>query len=440
MRAVILNHSTAAVHLGGAERSLIGFVQAWRAADPAFEPFFVTKAPTGLFVAELERRGWAYDAIPFEGWATPDGQRSPRAERRDVAATARIIEVLRRLRPDVVITNTVVAPFAAFAAKALDLPHVWFVREYGDLDHGLVFHSGRAATFADVGLLSELVVANSTALRDHLEANGVPPEKLLVSYPPLDAAAIQGSVRDAAPVAPFRASAALHVAMIGRLAPGKGQWRVIEALGMLAGRRVPVEVCFVGGGVDDDYRRSLQERGGALGIGDAVHFAGEQQNPWPVASAADVCVTASTLEAFGRTTLEYMLLGRAVVATRGGGSAELVEHGVTGLLVDPDDPGALADALARYAADPELAGRHGAAGAARAESLVARHDVPATIAAIRAAAEASGYRLPHAAESWLTLPERLAGHAEARPIRSALRLIVTAARRRLRSTRRDGSA
>jgi glycosyltransferase involved in cell wall biosynthesis len=432
VRAVILNHSTAAVHLGGAERSLLRFVEQWMAADPAFEPYFVTKAPTGLFVAELENRGWSFEAVAFEGWATPTSERSPRAERRDVAATIQIIDILRLIRPDVVITNTIVAPFAAFAAKALDLPHVWFVREYGDLDHGLVFRSGRAATLADVGLLSELVVANSQAVRDHLESHGVPSEKLRVVYPSVDATAVQGAAAEAPPVAPFVRSDALRIAMIGRLAPGKGQARVIEAVGVLERRGIPAEVCFVGGGVDDDYRDDLRRRTDQLGIGHAVRFVGEQRNPWPFARAADVCVTASTIEAFGRTTLEYMLLGRAVVATRGGGSTELVDDGVTGRLVDADDPEGFADAFAGYAADPGLARRHGSAGIARAETLAASHGPLDTFAAIRDAAAASRYRLPHAAVTWLELPERLAEESDARPVRAALRVLRRAALRRLR--------
>ncbi|MDF2991608.1 MAG: glycosyl transferase group 1, partial [Microbacterium sp.] len=65
------NHSTAPVNLGGAERSLIRFVEDWQAQDPAMTPTFITKAPRGKFIDALDERGWSYDALRFRGWALP---------------------------------------------------------------------------------------------------------------------------------------------------------------------------------------------------------------------------------------------------------------------------------------------------------------------------------------------------------------------------------
>jgi glycosyltransferase involved in cell wall biosynthesis len=83
---------------------------------------------------------------------------------------------------------------------------------------------------------------------------------------------------------------------------------------------------------------------------------------------ADVVVQPSRWEGFGLGVLEAMLCERPVVATRVSSLPELVADGETGLLVAPDDPGALREALARLLGDPAQRERMGAAGLARARA------------------------------------------------------------------------
>jgi glycosyltransferase involved in cell wall biosynthesis len=404
-----VNHSTAPVSLGGAERSLLALVEHWYAADDDFEAFFITKHPRGQFTAALDARGWAYESIRFRGWAGPRAdppvQELAYFARQDYAAVLRCIRLMEGRRPDLVVTNTLVAPWGAFAAKVLDIPHAWMVREYGDLDHGLVFTSGRDATLADIGLLSDVVFTNSEGLRDHL-APHIPAEKLAVVYPQIDVDAVVEAAQERPRHAPFPGGhdGELLVTCVGRLLPGKGQWLVIDALAELVARGVPARLCLVGSAVEAEYRQSLADRATALGVGDRVTFAGEQQNPFPFVAAADVCVTASDIEAFGRTTAEYLALGKPVVAFRNGGSLELVVDGVTGMLVDPE-AAAIATALAAYAGDADLRARHGGTGHRHVRDLLARHDHGAALERLRAVAAAgSGYRLPAIARHWFAIP------------------------------------
>jgi glycosyltransferase involved in cell wall biosynthesis len=78
-------------------------------------------------------------------------------------------------------------------------------------------------------------------------------------------------------------------------------------------------------------------------------------------------VLPSLYEGFPLAIQEAMAAGRAVIASAVGGVPEAVRDGVTGLLVPPSDPAALADAIRRLLADPALAQRMGAAGRVRAE-------------------------------------------------------------------------
>jgi glycosyltransferase involved in cell wall biosynthesis len=93
-----------------------------------------------------------------------------------------------------------------------------------------------------------------------------------------------------------------------------------------------------------------------------VVFTGRRDDVPAVTAALDVAVLPSYREAQGLVILEAMALSRPVVATRVGGIPEMIEDGVSGLLVPPHDPGALADAVVRLLTDHPLADRIGRAG------------------------------------------------------------------------------
>lgn len=435
MLVCFANHSSAPVSLGGAERSLLRFVEDWQAKDPTLEPMFVTKAPRGTFIQALEDRGYDYTAFRYRGWAIPSPQPAPAAERAafatvDYAAVSAMIRLFEKRRPDLVVTNTLVAPWAAFAAAVLGIPQAWFVREFGDLDHGLNFQIGRAATLSDIGLFSGAVITNSEAMRTHL-AQYMDPFRISVAYPVVDTARLLAE-RDAAPaVEPFpQSTPGLRVTVVGRVEETKGQHRVIDALGELKRRGVTASVCFVGGWKHPGEDLRLLDRARALDVADRVVFAGEQPSPAPFIRAADVCVTPSTIEAFGRTTAEYMALSKAVVASREGGSAELVQPGVTGQVFDADDTAALADALAIYAADPSLAVAHGDAAPARLRSVLDEaHSNAAAIERLTGLIGTEGYRLPDMARYWFELPSAYAS-VGATSARAAVGLLVSRVRSR----------
>ena len=92
-----------------------------------------------------------------------------------------------------------------------------------------------------------------------------------------------------------------------------------------------------------------------LGIGHRVVFTGRRDDVPAVTAALDVAVLPSYREAQGLSILEAMALGRPVVASNVGGIPEVIQDGVTGLLVPPHDPAALAAAIVRLLTDHPLA-------------------------------------------------------------------------------------
>lgn len=97
-----------------------------------------------------------------------------------------------------------------------------------------------------------------------------------------------------------------------------------------------------------------------------MHFVGYQANPQPYYALMDVFALASASEAFGLVLVEAMFAGLPVVATRVGGIPTVVAEGETGLLVDPGDPLALANALLKLERSRSLRHDMGAKGRIRA--------------------------------------------------------------------------
>lgn len=111
-------------------------------------------------------------------------------------------------------------------------------------------------------------------------------------------------------------------------------------------------------------RPALAAQISAAGLTDRVHLLGRVAPEMVVErlQAARVAVYPSRRESFGVATLEAQAVGLPVIATRVGGLAEVMEDGVTGWLVDPDDPAGLAEVLARVLADPAGGRAMGACG------------------------------------------------------------------------------
>lgn len=169
------------------------------------------------------------------------------------------------------------------------------------------------------------------------------------------------------------------VVHVGRLTPWKGQDVLLRALPSLLERVPGVRVVLVGSATDAvgrDFEAELRSLVVELGVADRVEFAGPRRDIPEVFAVAEVAVHSSTQpEPFGRVIVEAMAAGRPVVAAKDGGVPEIIDDGVTGLLVPPGQPEALAAAVGRLLADPAAAAAMGerAGRAARDRFGLAAH-------------------------------------------------------------------
>jgi glycosyltransferase involved in cell wall biosynthesis len=174
--------------------------------------------------------------------------------------------------------------------------------------------------------------------------------------------------RDAAPTA---RNGVTHIGLVGRISPFKGQHIFLEAASAVRERFPNVKFQIIGGALfaEDDYEARIRDMADSPGLKGAVEFTGFRADVPELISKLDILVHASTTgEPFGQVVVEGMAAGKPVVATRGGGVPEILEDGVSGLLVPMSDAPALAHAVCRLIQNPGAAEHMGRNGQERAMS------------------------------------------------------------------------
>ena len=169
---------------------------------------------------------------------------------------------------------------------------------------------------------------------------------------------------------------ALVVGSIARLSEQKGHRYLLDAAARVLAVRPEVRFLVVG---DGDQWEALQAQARALGIAERSVFAGHRRDVPAMLGVCDVFCISSTYEGTPLTLFEAMAAGSAIVSTAVDGCREVLDDGVTGLLVAPRDADALAAGLLRALDDPALRARLGAA--ARAAS--AAYDISRTVERIQ---------------------------------------------------------
>jgi glycosyltransferase involved in cell wall biosynthesis len=154
----------------------------------------------------------------------------------------------------------------------------------------------------------------------------------------------------------------LRVLAVGRVVAKKGFDVLVDACAQLRDRGIPFEAAIVG--QEDRHSDAVRERIARHGLGDRVLLPGpmdQEQLLGEYRRASALCMPCRLLEddrdGIPNVLVEAMAAGTPVIATAVSGIPELVAHDVNGVLVEPEDPDALADALLRLHGDPALRAR-----------------------------------------------------------------------------------
>lgn len=283
---------------------------------------------------------------------------------KDLRAFWRLVLLLRRLKPAVVHSRNWATFDAVLAARIARTPAV----VHGEHGRDITDPNGenprrRRIRRACAPLVDRFVVVSRDLQRWLVEDVRLPARKVITIQNGVDVSRFGiGSSAEARQRLGISGDR-LVIGTVGRLDPVKDQAGLIEAFSRLRGKHSEALLVIVG---DGPCRERLAELTARLGLQDRVLLLGERRDIPEILMALDVFVLPSVAEGMSNTVLEAMASGLPVVATRVGGSPELVEEGLTGRLVAPLDPTALAGAIDGYLEDTHLRVLHGKASRQRA--------------------------------------------------------------------------
>jgi len=243
------------------------------------------------------------------------------------------------------------------AASFLGKPHVWFIREFGELDHKLKFHLPFQTILKIIRDSSNLILTNSNAVKNTLFGK-VSSENILTLYPHID---IPSSTINKDENSYFTRIEATKLIIFGSVMESKGQKDAFLAVKELIQRRLDVEL-IVMGYTEPVYLEQLKEIIEGENLGAYVKFIYFKENPYPIVNQADIAIVCSRNEALGRITLESMLLRKPVIGTNIGGTPELIKDGFNGFLYEPGNYCQLADKIEHLIRHREKIGELGENG------------------------------------------------------------------------------
>ncbi len=234
-----------------------------------------------------------------------------------------ILWKLRAVRFDVIHSNGSVISLGALLSRVKHTPHVWHLREFGELGLGLVSLLGNSYE-KWLYKQSDVFIAISKSLKSYY-SDRIPAEKIEMIY--------NGVLPPDEQFAARHQNSVFQFCMVGLLSSQKNQLESLRAVDILVNRWgvKNFHLSFIGM-EEIVYAQELENFIKENSLSDYITFQGESDNISFHLSQMDAGLMLSSFEAFGRVTIEYMMHNLAVIASDSGANQEIVEKGISGFI------------------------------------------------------------------------------------------------------------
>ena len=246
----------------------------------------------------------------------------------------RLRRLFKKIKIDIVHMNGLTSGMCAEVALDKGVPIVWHVREFLEEDLQVTFENRERAV--EVINRANHIIAVSEAVRKKYKNVFRPQIDVVYNGFNISKVCHENESDDGI----FR------ICLLGRIFRGKGQLELVRAVGLLPeADREKCEVHFIGYEKDKEYLNELRDEIDKYNIKDKVYFHGYISNAYEVIRNYNCICVCSTMEAFGRTTVEGMLNGCVVIGADTGGTNEIIVDKETGLIYEHGNAGDLAQKI-----------------------------------------------------------------------------------------------
>ena len=339
-KSLCLSFFSHSSHLLGAGRSLLELIR--ELIEDYGALVSVISPDEGPLNDELRKLGAAVITAPYYWWYDFNTV----TDRSDTTFTISIsslintlIDAISRINPDVLVTNTLVIPWGALTATALNKPHAWFIREIGPLESTFNYYLPFKDMLKIVSHTSNLIFTNSNFVKSSMFPgmdNAIP----AYTHFEIPLEQTQAGGEDI-----FSGMDSTKLMVIGGVTASKGQLDAVLAVKELVRRGHDVELAIVGPPVKDNYAVTLNKIIDKAKLGGQIKMLGWADKPYWAMRQADIILVCSRFESFGRAAAESMMLGKPVIGADNTGTAEIIRDGYNGLLYETGDYIQLADRI-----------------------------------------------------------------------------------------------
>lgn len=352
----LIAHIVYALDTGGLENGLVNIIN--RMPSDQFRHMVICLTTSGKFSERIEKP----DVPVIELNKSPG---------HDLGSYKRLWQVLRQYRPDIVHSRNLAALEAQLVT--LGLPgtkriHGEHGRDMSDLDGS----NWKYTLFRSLTrpLIDHYIAVSEDLKNWLLDRVGVNPLKIRQIYNGVDLTKFTNQTKVRSNHIPPSLSDEhnLVIGTVGRLTPVKDQQGLLDAVALLLKLNPSfvdrLQLLIVGDGA---LRNALELHAKKLGLSEQVWFVGDREDVPQLLQCMDIFVLPSLAEGISNTLLEAMACSLPVVATRVGGTPEIIADGEQGLLVQPQNPDALARALLQLLNDEVLRKQYGSSGRKKVE-------------------------------------------------------------------------
>lgn len=329
MSKINILHVTLSLDIGGLEVLLVELLQ--KIDKDKYNLSVCALQKEGQLKAELERQGIPVYTIP-------------KKEGIDYFLPFKLKALIKQIKTDIVHThNSTPWIYSAAAVSLLNSKTRLIHTKHSNLDEDKT-RLQNAERFASK--ITEYIIADSRSVMDFMvQKQNIPQNKIRLIYNGIDVDKYKVPVHQ-------KQDNIKRIGIVARLVPVKDHKSLLEGFTLLRQRMPDVELVIIG---DGPLKEELTAQAARMQIDSRVKFLGSRRDIPELLSQLDIFVLCSTDEGMPISLLEAMSAGLPVVATRVGGIKEIVAENKTGLLIPPQNPRALADAIHEILTDAPLA-------------------------------------------------------------------------------------
>ncbi len=367
IKVLFISHTSLMV--GGAEKSLLILLK--NIDRKIFDPIVTIPCPviitprSGAFEEELKSLGIKTYKVKYTWWLFHDPVsrwvRTPVSISifiysiiLELFAAPKFINIIKKEKIKIIYTNSSVIFSGAISAFITRTPHIWHLREIFKNNPGFYFFFPDSLLFDFIMKFSNRIITNSLAVKNQFSDNYS--NKIKVVPNAIDIHVFEGQtlIPDIKGINPED----YLVAVIGDINERKAQDYAILAV-KAASQKIPNIKLLLIGRDSNEFKKKLEQLISELGLYDKVIFTGHRNDIFQIYPYFKVLLMTSLYEAFGRATIEAMAARVPVIGRNSGGTKEILQDGITGYLVSPEDPLEMGEKIIKLYENPGLAKKMG---------------------------------------------------------------------------------